>query len=69
MKRVIAVLLMVISGLLSFGFGALTGWWAGKLMESRGRDKEWGWIWGSIFSLAAVVVIACLPDRRKAVSA
>lgn len=64
MKRVIAVIIMSVAGLVSFGLLALFGWWSGKLMAARGRDKEWGWIWGSVFAVGAVIVIACLPDKR-----
>lgn len=69
MKRVIAVLSLVISGLLTFGIGTLCGWWAGKLAVARGRDKEWAWIWGAWFTLFAVIVYACLSDRPKVAAA
>lgn len=63
MKRVLAVLSLVVTGLLTFGLATVCGWWAGKLAVARNRDKEWGWIVGSWFMLLGVIVFACLPDR------
>ena len=61
--RIVAVSVMVLVGILSFGVSVLFGWWAGNLMVNRGRTKEWGWIWGSLGGVVAVIVIACLSDR------
>lgn len=52
----------LMGGILIWLIGAGAG---GYVAVQKGRPPEEGWVFGGLFSIFGVIVVACLPERKK----